>query len=894
MTKSWQNAADLLTLHLKTTTLMNQLYRFALSMALSAMCAVSAYAIPARGHQMLMPVAGGCDSILVTQKGDETFHYYTDAAGARYTLDAAGCLVPMSEDAWASRRNINERSRVRARVGSRTSFPTTGSPRVLVILAQFSDRAFTHSADQFERMMNERGYADGGATGSVADYFADNSCGVFTPQFDVYGPVTLPGTRAYYGSNDQYGNDANAYRMLIDACTALDDQIDFTRYDADGDGVADIVYIYYAGYGENDGGGSNSVWPHTSTLSSHGATLTLDGIAINPYSCSNELQNGIGTTISGIGTFCHEFTHVLGFPDIYATNGEDIPTPLFWTLMDRGSYNNNGRTPAAMTAYERSFMGWLTPTEAAGDASVLLPSIEGYNRAYRISTANPDEYFLVEYRRRTGWDVDIPGQGMLVWHIDYNSYAWDTNSVNNDPNRQRIALVSADGRTDDYDRAAVAFRSAATLTASDFLKTYGSDHPDATLRLTGVTDRAATFTIGAGAAALPTMESPRLDAVRDHLATASWAAAEGASGYLVTVRDNRGRILPGLANVPVADTQYTIDGLEPLTCYTLAVAATAGASLGADSYEVPFTTTDPGLSYAKPEIPVVSATEATSFVLSWTEVPGAERYLIDVWTMVGADDASVTCGFDDALTLPEGWSTTATSTFRVNGYYGASAPSLVLANTGEYLQTPTLPTSPASLSFWCRGRNTGIAASVDVMILKNGEWVKAATVAVSTTAKTEIIDAATLAGATAIRLVRADATGTVMIDDVTVTYPSADVPEYHLSAHDAGNTTSMSVTGLKPQTKYMARVCAADAYDTSLPSEVAEVTTGDTDGIHAAEASETGYILAGRTIAISSASVTVTDLAGRTVASGTGTYVLAPGIYIVSGPETHSKKISIQ
>jgi M6 family metalloprotease-like protein len=193
------------------------------------------------------------------------------------------------------------------------------------------------------------------SSGSARQYFHDTSWGQYNPQFDVVGPYTLSQSYAYYGKN----NDANVGEMIRDACKMADeDGVDFTQYDNDNDGKVDFVYVLYAGYGEADGGPANTVWPHNYDLRYTGVTCNVDGKTVRNYACSNEISY-YSKLYNGIGTFCHEFSHVLGLPDLYETNQtpKGLHTLLDWDILDYGPYNNDGNTPPAYSAYERFYMG---------------------------------------------------------------------------------------------------------------------------------------------------------------------------------------------------------------------------------------------------------------------------------------------------------------------------------------------------------------------------------------------------------------------------------------------------------------------------------------------------------------------------------------------------------
>lgn len=337
-----------------------------------------------------------------------------------------------------------------------TTFPSQGEPRALVVLVEFPDKKFTvdNPRGHFEAMLNAEGYDLYGNIGSARDYFIACSSGKFAPVFDVYGPVTLANNAAYYGRNDSNGDDLYPHEMAIEAADLLDDQIDFTVYDTDNDGKVDNIYVFYAGMGEADTSNQpNLVWPHSYDLSAMGATVKHDGVTLDHYATSNEL-NAAGEP-AGISTFCHEFSHVLGLPDLYATTYNSSYTPGEWTILDAGSYNGpgeGGNVPPLYTAFERLSMGWIEPREIGEPADITLRPL-GDNDACIISTARNNEFFLFENRQQHGFDAYIPGHGMLVWHIDYNREFWNYNMVNNLPNHQYVDLEEADNSRNEYKRS---------------------------------------------------------------------------------------------------------------------------------------------------------------------------------------------------------------------------------------------------------------------------------------------------------------------------------------------------------------------------------------------------------------------------------------------------------
>ena len=326
-------------------------------------------------------------------------------------------------------------------------FPLTGTPKSLVILVNFKDKSYVTASPQvaFSNLLNQDGYSTNGGTGSARDYFMASSYGKFAPTFDVVGPYTLPDSLNYYGKNQSNGDDTNAQQMVIDACTAANAAgVDFTQYDTDNNGVLDNVFVYYAGFNEAEKGDANTIWPHRWGVYSGNK---FDGKTLRDYACTSELKGYYGSNMCGIGTFCHEFGHVLGLVDYYHTT-EDKNTLNLWDIMDGGAYCNGGRTPPAYSAYTRFFLGYLTPQEVkVGSDLTLNPLYQGKttpvsteNQSYLFSATphnlignnpTPNEFFMVEYRKKTGWDTYLPAEGMLIWHIDFDQNAWDNNEPNN-------------------------------------------------------------------------------------------------------------------------------------------------------------------------------------------------------------------------------------------------------------------------------------------------------------------------------------------------------------------------------------------------------------------------------------------------------------------------------
>lgn len=345
---------------------------------------------------------------------------------------------------------------------SSNSFPSKGEHKSIAILVEFPDRQFTieNPKEHYLRMLNEENYNENNCIGSIRDYFIENSNGAFTPYFDVYGPVMMAHDYAYYGREE----DALAYQMVIEACNAIDDDVDFTQYDCNNDGFIDNVYIYYAGYGQADGGGYNTVWPHSWDIA-YGTyeKFFYDGVQLNHYACSNELRKS-NDTPDGIGPFLHEFSHVMGLPDLYCTDYSEAFTPGAWSILDQGSYNNKSCRPPYYSGYERYALEWIEPEIINKSGEYTLPPLGSSNKAFYVPTDNENEFFILENRQFERWDYYIPWHGMLVWHIDFDQDIWDDNIVNNDANHQYVDLVEADNLQTSNTRVSDCFPGMSNIT----------------------------------------------------------------------------------------------------------------------------------------------------------------------------------------------------------------------------------------------------------------------------------------------------------------------------------------------------------------------------------------------------------------------------------------------
>lgn len=941
-----------------------------------ALTAASAYAVPAKPGLLQYSNADGT-TVNVTLHGDEFGHYYLSEdgypliAGSDHNLyyvdftngkpQASAVRVsdiahrPAAEAAFlktldrekltaavadnismtqtAMRAKANPAGRRNARpmqaaanapvTGLITNYPTIGSPNAMILLVQFEDVKFSvdnpHQA--FEDLINQENYSANGGTGSAKDYYVQNSNGLFTPNFEVYGPITVPKGEAYYGASTVNTYDIMAWQMVADAVQKLHEEqpdLDWSRFDNDGDGYVDSIFVFYAGYGQNEGAPEWTIWPHSYNLSYAGIDIEYNGVKIDNYACTNELRGTEGVNMAGIGTFCHEYGHVLGLPDIYSTTSSSSSyTPGSFEVMDRGSYNNDGRTPPQMSSYDKFSLGWLNPRilTAAEDIS-LKPLEEG--EALLIQTEKNEEYFMLENRQQKGWDAHLPGHGMLIWHIDFDQDLWIRNKVNTDNTHQRIDLIEADGVVGDDSRAGDPFPGSNTkrnftATSTPAMTTWIGVDPDMPITDIHEVDGLITFKVKDGGESLDAPVANKATEVGPTSFVASWSAVNGVHEYMVDLCQAPA-VIP-FSTLAVSDaTSVVVTGLLPSTDYTYTVRAIDGERVSPNSNTVAVTTLDPTFDLYVVESNAATNITSESFDITWNEVKNAAGYELSVYYKEAPELSYETADFTTIsgnTFLPEGWSSSSTTRGSLNGYSGESAPALRLLNNNDRLSTPILDNQYVSyLSFWVRGNGTDDNASVSVEAYVDGKWETCFTTKpVGRDARTIVLaddenaDGRIPDFARSARIVfnKEGNSGSIFIDDVKMGFGSSylNVPVQNYDNLDMGNVTSTTVTGLNPLSTYYYTVRAYNADKLyCIDSAERQVKTTETGSVSAVAAEGLTVARAGSALVLSSAVETeyaVYSVAGTRVAAGTlkpGNAVavnLASGAYIVVTKENAVK-----
>ncbi len=474
------------------------------------------------------------------------------------------------------------------------------APKGIVLLVQFSDVKFQsgHTQQTFENMLNQDGYSVNGAIGSANNYFNEMSAGTYDPVFDASPIITLPNSMAYYGGNVG-GNDGKPAQMVLDAAIlASQAGVDFSEYDSDNDGYVDIVFVYYAGYNEAEGGPDNSVWPHAWVVSPpNNATgdNVIDGVRVFRYACTSELRGASGSTLAGIGTFCHEFCHVVGLPDFYDTDGSGSGGTFSQglyniSIMSAGNYNSNGNIPPYLTAVERFMLGWLSFEKLDARSTTTytnypISSEEGMAIALAVPTDNDKEYFVLESRDATRWDAPLVGTGLLIYHYDfsdeYSNYVqiMNANQPNADPRHPRVMFIESAGAP--YSAGGypsfnyVAYPGSRDIT--EFVEgSYGYESWSGELpyvQLTDIQNNRGTVTLNATNIGVSPSGFEAEAFQREILVTYTTEFGD----WDISVEDIEGTVVLSQNNIDTPS--YLIQGLEPNTTYNITISSSSEGDL---------------------------------------------------------------------------------------------------------------------------------------------------------------------------------------------------------------------------------------------------------------------------------------------------------------------------
>lgn len=340
----------------------------------------------------------------------------------------------------------------------RKNFITTGTIRIAVLLMAFTDVSFasTHNLAYYSHLLFNHSNPK-----SLATYYWENSYG----QLNITGEIV--GGNIYRSSHvaRYWGEDSTSsgvfpqvdnkndyiYNLVDEGAQLADSNVNFTKFDSDGDTIIDYLLVIHAGDAQEATGVSTDIWSHRWSIQH---SCIVDSVVVKDYTMCAET--------SPMGTFAHELGHAIGnLPDLYDTDYSSDGIGR-WGLMGAGAWNYNetigsgetpGDTPSHLCAYSKIKMGWLTPAIVTTDGSMIsLPAIEASNQesvlkiflSNQTNSVTLHEYLLICFRNQTGFDSALPGSGILIWHIDEcNKY-----EANDGERRKLVDLEEADGGFD--------------------------------------------------------------------------------------------------------------------------------------------------------------------------------------------------------------------------------------------------------------------------------------------------------------------------------------------------------------------------------------------------------------------------------------------------------------
>ena len=664
--------------------------------------------------------------------------------------------------------------------------PRTGNIRIPVLLVNFKDLSFTldNPVAQFDDLFNGNGGSNPNATGSVRTYYEASSNGLLILQYDVYGPFNLSQDMAYYGANKTNSSgvttnhNIRAKELVTEAAQlAVNNGVDFSMYDNDNDGAIDNLSIVVAGYNEAEGGKEETIWPHYSIIQN---SKSYNGKYLSGYLMISEYRSSGGKMQAGIGTYCHEFGHALGLPDLYDTENDNY-TVGYWDIMCSGSYNNDGSTPPSYTAFERFVMGWLTPEQISTSGMRTLEPIETSNKAYLMAdrTHNmnalspiPTEYFLIENRQCVGWDAGkeaLVAPGLFISHITFNQTTWDYNTFN----AQRplgFDMVSAGFDKPSQSSAADIFPG--TTLRTSWVPTFNDGKTLDTLALTQIRQRGdlcISMQVGASAEDMLSFETDelRIETTYDDgkpihydtaLTTLHIPAIEQDSVYMmVSSASFRFSTDNGKQWFTNKDTAWI--SIIPDSTYSLPIQVVYQPSRQNCTYTYAYLTVEtndykmgtlltlagraPRPTYiTTPVIDTVTNLNSTSFTIQWNPQEDAEWFYYMLYT-VGEGESEETESFNQFSTLDEiheaGWDA---NFIHTQSQISHSGDAVLFGSTGQMIQTPMYLYVPKAITLWISNNYTPNSADETTggMLTLMGsidgqEWEKAGKLSIQRTTK---------------------------------------------------------------------------------------------------------------------------------------------------------------
>lgn len=328
---------------------------------------------------------------------------------------------------------------------STPSQPVIGQLRLKVLLVEFSDQVGSLSLSHYEELLFSK---DTNPTGSMRDYYREVSLNKVDVTGDIHGWFRMPQSYSYYTNGEsgtgRFSYPRNAQRMAEDAVRiAMQNGVSFDAgLDFLGQGIITALFIIHAGQGAEGLPATVSgdhIWSHKWVMP-------------NPVDVGNGMLASIYLTVphdARAGVCCHELGHLaFQWEDFYDPNydedGHEWDGSGRWDLMAGGSYNGRGRRPAHPAALHKSQHNWIQTEEILTSRSITIdPYTASSGKVFKLVSPEfrTSQYLLLENRTKSGFDSDLPGEGLLIWRVDESKQMFA-------PQRPALLLIQADGRHD--------------------------------------------------------------------------------------------------------------------------------------------------------------------------------------------------------------------------------------------------------------------------------------------------------------------------------------------------------------------------------------------------------------------------------------------------------------
>jgi len=320
--------------------------------------------------------------------------------------------------------------------GTSNVLKSKGTPKIFALLISFPDYPANESPDSINTKIFGNGEGEWPRE-SLHNYYWRSSYNTLDIQGTVLGWYQPSYTRAGMPQTA-----AARENLIKEALTYFDNQgHDFSQYDNDGNGTIDYFVVIWTG---PNNGWANFWWGYQTSFSD--SNFKLDGKRLyqTRYSWQWESNPYPGTFHPYV--VIHETGHALGLPDYYDYDAAVGPRGGLGGLdmMDANQGDHN--------CFSKMLLDWISPqvfnygtrdfelnaSAITQDALIVMPEF--------ASQAPFDEFFMVQNRFRLENDYYLPGDGLLIWHVDARLSGSSFKYNNSYTEHKLLRLMEADGQ----------------------------------------------------------------------------------------------------------------------------------------------------------------------------------------------------------------------------------------------------------------------------------------------------------------------------------------------------------------------------------------------------------------------------------------------------------------